>query len=71
MKLNVKIKATTDGQYLAWCPPLPGCRAQGPSPAGAQDKLAEAVRGYLASLDLSERQLEFVAGELDEAVIRS
>ena len=61
MKVQMRIAQTASGEYRAWCPPLPGCQVQGQSLPQAQERLAEAAQGYLASLDLAIHDLELEA----------
>jgi hypothetical protein len=42
-----------DGEYRAWCPALPGCAVYGRSRHEAQIRVLQAVRGYLAHLDVA------------------
>lgn len=52
MKLIVKVQQS-QGKFRAWCPALPGCRAHGESHDHARKQLEEAIRGYLASLNVA------------------
>lgn len=52
MKVAIRIDVKTTGVYRASCPALPGCVAFGRSHEEARQKIDQAVRGYLASLDV-------------------
>jgi predicted RNase H-like HicB family nuclease len=58
MKMQTRIAQTAQGEYRAWCPRLPGCQVRSSSPQQAQRKLAEAARGYLASLNVAANDVE-------------
>ena len=58
MKMQVRVARTAQGEYRLWCPRLPGCQAQSQSLPQAQQKLVEAARGYLASLNVAANDLE-------------
>lgn len=58
MKLVMKITRESADRYRAACPSLPGCVVFGTDPQEAQEKLAQAARSYLASLD-AEMPLKF------------
>ena len=49
MKLCVKIRQNDRGQYTAACPSLPGCMTSGHTREEAEQRLDEAIRGYLAA----------------------
>ncbi|HUU59105.1 MAG TPA: type II toxin-antitoxin system HicB family antitoxin [Phycisphaerae bacterium] len=51
MKVVVKIACDADQHYRAWCPALPGCVACAPSLKEVTDRIDQAIRGYLASLN--------------------
>lgn len=50
MKLSIRITQHEDGHYTAECPMLPGCTSRAPTPQQAEEKLDEAIRGYLAAM---------------------
>jgi predicted RNase H-like HicB family nuclease len=50
MKLSIQIEQSQDGQYVAFCPTLPGCRTKGKTREEARDNLNEAIRGYVAAV---------------------
>ena len=52
MKIAILILASTDGQYVARCPSLPGCMARANTRQSAEHKMRDAVAGYLASMDV-------------------
>jgi len=51
--MTVRIARGADGFYRAWCPALPGCFVMGLTRDEAQEKVARAIDGYLASLDVA------------------
>ena len=53
MKLTVRIANTTEGNFRAWWPSLPGCMVWGMSEDEVRQKISKAVEGYLASLDIA------------------
>ena len=63
MTLAVKLTQSPSGGYMAWCPALPGCKAQGATPEEAALQIRSAVTGYVASLDvaLPESMDEFLS----------
>lgn len=50
MKYRVLFEQDEDGVFIATCPTLPGCISQGATRAEAHRNIADAIRGYLASL---------------------
>ena len=50
MKFRILIQPDADGVFVAECPTLPGCVSQGNSRDEALASIADAIRGYLASL---------------------
>jgi len=53
MKLLIQMAQQANGSYRACCPALPGCVVYGQSRAEAQSNIDQAVKGYLASLDVA------------------
>jgi len=53
MRMTVQITRGTDGFYRARCPALPGCAVVGLTRDEAHAKIAKAIEGYLASLDVA------------------
>jgi len=51
MKLCVRIRRSEGGKFLACCPSLPGCVSSGQTEEQARERLQEAIRGYLASVN--------------------
>jgi len=51
MKYRVIIKVDEDGFFVAECPSLPGCLSQGSTRDEAKSNIAEAIAGYLESLE--------------------
>ena len=50
MKYRVYLEPDEDGVFVATCPALPGCVAQGRTRAEATESIREAIEGYLKSL---------------------
>lgn len=50
MKFRILIEQDEDGQFVAVCPTLPGCVSQGKTREEARVNIADAIAGYLASL---------------------
>lgn len=63
MKLCVRIIQNDQGGFTASCPSLPGCRSMGNTRQQAQEKLNEAIRGYIASIG------NFVPEQLDREMV--
>ncbi|MBX3402014.1 MAG: type II toxin-antitoxin system HicB family antitoxin [Phycisphaeraceae bacterium] len=53
MKFRVVIEQDEDGKFIATAPSLPGCMSQGDSREEAMRNIADAIQGYLESLDKS------------------
>jgi predicted RNase H-like HicB family nuclease len=51
MKFRVIIQPDEDGMFVAECPSLPGCISQGGTREEAKANIAEAIAGYIESLD--------------------
>lgn len=64
MKVAIVINRTRDG-YRAWCPALPGCVEFGRNREEAGERIAQAVRGYLASMD-SQQPVTLISAETEE-----
>lgn len=66
MKLRVLISKSGEGGYVATCPALPGCVAQGKTKDQAQENMNEAIRGYFLSIAdfVPERILDEVVVEV-------
>ena len=47
---NIEIEIDEDGRYIAECVDLPGCVSDGATEDEALDNIADAIRGYLASM---------------------
>jgi predicted RNase H-like HicB family nuclease len=65
MKLSIRIVQNEQGQYTARCPMLPGCMCHGDTPKQAEERLDEAIRGYIAAMS------NFVPEHLDREVVLS
>jgi len=63
MKLCVRIIQNDQGSFTAICPSLPGCRCMGNTRQQAQERLNEAIRGYIASIG------NFVPEQLDREMV--
>ena len=50
MKFTVTFEQDEDGFFVASCPTLPGCHSQGRTREEAIANIAEAIRGYIASM---------------------
>ncbi len=50
MKFRVQFEQDEDDQFVATCPSLPGCVSQGSTREEARANIADAVSGYLTSL---------------------
>ena len=66
MKFRVVIEPDEDGVFVAECPALSGCVSQGKTRDEALANIADAIRGYLHSL---EKHGEPVPGPITEAII--
>lgn len=62
MRLCIKISKHSEGGFRASCPSLPGCQSHGQTQEQAKEKLRDAIRGYLASLN------EFVPEQILEVM---
>lgn len=65
MKLCVRIIQDERGGFTAVCPSLPGCISRGQTREEARERLDEAIRGYIASIN------NFVPEHLDHEVIEA
>jgi len=65
MKLCVKILRSEQGGFVATCPSLPGCQSIGQTREEAQQKLDEAIRGYIAAMS------DFVPETLEHQVVET
>jgi len=63
MKLCVKLYRDSNGYYIAQCPSLPGCFAIGKTREEANQKIDDAIRGYIAALS------DFVPERLEHEVL--
>ncbi len=68
VKVTVRIDKTSTG-YRAVCPALPGCVECGGSRQEAMERIAEAVRGYFASMD-SQQPVQLQAGHREYSSAR-
>jgi predicted RNase H-like HicB family nuclease len=51
VEVEIIVKPISDGVYHAVAPSMPGCEAFGSSQREAQDRMKDAIAGYIASLD--------------------
>jgi len=49
----IKITRCVDESYLASCPALPGCAVRGKTQDEAQERIKDAIAGYLTSLNVA------------------
>ena len=63
MKLSIRIIQSPQGGFVASCPSLPGCRCFGDTRQQAQERLNEAIRGYIAAVG------NFVPEQLDRQMV--
>jgi predicted RNase H-like HicB family nuclease len=66
LKYRIVVEQDEDGVFVATCPNLPGCVSQGRTRAEALANVADAIKGYLASL---EKHGEPVPPAITEEVI--
>ncbi len=50
MKYRITVEQDEDGKFIAECPSLPGCISEGATRKEAVENIADAIKGYLASL---------------------
>ncbi len=50
MKFRIHLEQDEDGQFVASCPTFPGCISEGKTRDEAKLNIADAITGYLASL---------------------
>lgn len=65
MKLAIRVFGDHHGGFTAVCPSLPGCRSQGGTREEAQERLDEAIRGYMAAVN------NFVPENLTQVVVEA
>lgn len=53
MKMVIRISKCTDAGYAAWCPALPGCAVRARSRDEAQERIKDAIVGYLSILNVA------------------
>ncbi|MFP4105562.1 MAG: type II toxin-antitoxin system HicB family antitoxin [Phycisphaerae bacterium] len=63
MKVCIRLVRNEFGGYTAKCPTLPGCVSTGETREEAQQRLDEAIRGYIAAVN------NFVPERLDHEVL--
>ena len=66
VRFRVLIEQDEDGAYVATCPSLPGCVAQGPTRDEARANIQDAIAGYVASL---KKHGEAVPPPIEEDVV--
>ena len=62
MKFCVRIVRNEKGDFTALCTSLPGCMSRGHTRQEAQEKLEDAIRGYIAAVS------DFVPERIQEVV---
>lgn len=62
MKLCIKIRKHEQSGFVASCPSLPGCVMRGQTEEQAKERIEEAIRGYLASVN------DFVPEQIQEVL---
>ncbi len=50
MKIRIQITHNESGGYTATCPSLPGCLVRGQTREEAQQKINDAIYGYIAAV---------------------
>ena len=66
MKIIVVIFRDPGGVHVARCPSLPGCAASADTAEGAAEKMRQAVKSYLCSLDAPPPEtIDFVHFDLN------
>ena len=63
MKVSIKVFQNDQGLYVATCPSLPGCKSVGQTPNEAEERLLDAITGYIAALS------DFVPDSLQREVV--
>jgi predicted RNase H-like HicB family nuclease len=63
MKLAVRINHTEEGRFVAVCPSLPGCKTYGQTREEAQQRINEAIKGYIAAMS------DFVPENVEHEVV--
>jgi predicted RNase H-like HicB family nuclease len=53
MSLAIRIAKERNQSYHAWCPALPGCEVYGRSAEEVRSRIEDAVRGYVARLEVA------------------
>jgi predicted RNase H-like HicB family nuclease len=66
MKFRVLVEPDEDGVFVVECPTLPGCISQGPTRAEALANIADAIQGYLVSL---EKHGDAIPSPISEEII--
>lgn len=66
VRFRVLIEQDEDGVFVATCPTLPGCVAQGASRDEARASIQDAIEGYVASL---KKHGEPIPPSIDEDVV--
>ena len=65
----VTLEYDEDGFYVSSCPALPGCHSQGRTRDEALNNIAQAIRGYLASMQKHGEILPDANWEVVEVVL--
>ena len=68
-KFAVTLDQDEDGFVLVSCPALPGCHSQGRTSREALNNIAEAIRGYIASMQKHQEEVPDVDWEVVEVAL--
>lgn len=66
MKFRILIEIDEDGIFVAECPTLPGCVAQGKTRDEAMENIQDAIKGYLESLKKHNEPIPSIEEEIVE-----
>jgi len=69
IQFAVTLENDEDGFYTSSCPALPGCHSQGRTREEALNNIAQAIRGYLASMQKHGETLPEAHWEVVEVVL--
>ena len=69
MQFAVTLQSDEDGFYVSSCPALQGCHSQGRTREEALNNIAEAIKGYLASMQKHGETLPDQQWEVVEVVL--
>ncbi|MBF0521075.1 MAG: type II toxin-antitoxin system HicB family antitoxin [Nitrospirae bacterium] len=66
MKYRILVEQDEDGVFVAQCPALPGCISQGKTRQEAITNIADAMKGYIESL---EKHNEAIPPPIEEELV--